>query len=60
MSYSTTNTDESGSSTTVASAPSQLRSSPPKVSRQPGSQPVPATGEDGQRASMWAGSMLDP
>ena len=60
MSYSTTKTDESGSSTTVASAPSQLRSSPPKVSRQPGSQPVPATGEDGQRWSIWVGSMLDP
>ena len=60
MSYRTTNTLESGSSTTVASAPSQPMSSPPKVNRHPCSQPVPAIGEWGARFSICSGSMFDP
>src|SRR6266702_2374670 len=44
----------------VARAPSQPRSSPPNVSRQPLSQPVPAAGECGHRSSICSGSMSDP
>ena len=35
-------------------------SSPPNVSRQPSSQPLPRCGECGQRSAIWAGSMLLP
>ncbi len=49
-----------GSSTTVASAPSQPMSSPPNVSRQPCSHPVPAIGEWGARCSICSGCMFDP
>ncbi len=49
-----------GSSTTVASAPSQPMSSPPNVRRQPCSQPVPAIGECGARCSICSGCMFDP
>src|SRR5690348_4926251 len=41
-------------------APSQPMSAPPKVSRQPSSQPVPRCGECGQRSAICAGSMLLP
>ena len=44
----------------MESAPSQPKSSPPKVSRQPISQPVPAIGEYGARSFICAGSMFDP
>ena len=46
-SYSITKTCEPASSTTVISAPPASASSPPKVSRHPTSQPVPAGGECG-------------
>ena len=49
-----------GSSTTVARAPSQPMSSPPKVSRQPSSQPLPRGGEMGVRSAIWRGSRLLP
>jgi len=39
-------------------APSQLMSSPPKVSRQPSSQPLPRIGECGQRSAISEGSIL--
>src|SRR6478735_10918904 len=60
MSYSAMNTWPSGSGTTIGSAPSQPRSSPPKVSRQPLSHPVPAAGEWGHRSSICSGSMFEP
>ncbi|SHW30743.1 Uncharacterised protein [Mycobacteroides abscessus subsp. abscessus] len=44
----------------MASAPSQPMSSPPKVSRQPCSQPVPAIGECGARCNICSGCMLEP
>jgi len=60
MSYTPTNTCSPGASAIVASAPSQPRSSPPKVSRQPSSQPVPAMGEWGHLWCICAGSRLLP
>ncbi len=42
----------------VGSAPSQP--SPPKVIRQPSSQPLPRWGECGQRSAIWRGSRLLP
>src|SRR6266851_3396506 len=41
-------------------APSQPMSAPPKVSRQPSSQPAPRCGECGHRRAICAGSMLLP
>ena len=49
-SYTATKTCSKWSWTIVARAPSQPRSSPPNVSRQPCSQPVPCSGECGQRS----------
>ncbi|SKV13678.1 Uncharacterised protein [Mycobacteroides abscessus subsp. abscessus] len=43
-----------------SSEPSQPMSSPPKVSRQPCSQPVPAIGECGARCNICSGCMLEP
>src|SRR3954451_8016853 len=60
MSYRATKTWPAESGTTMGSAPSQPCSSPPNVSRQPTSQPVPAAGECGQRSSICSGSMLEP
>src|SRR5918997_1944576 len=57
-SYRATKTCCPGSSTRVGSGPSQP--SPPKVIRQPGSQPVPRRGECGQRRAIWWGSRLLP
>ena len=45
---------------TIGSAPSQPSSSPPKLSRQPTSHPVPAAGECGHRSSICSGSMFEP
>ena len=58
MSYSATKTWERGASTIVASAPSQPICSPPKVSRQPFSQPVPRSGECGARRVISRASRL--
>src|SRR5262249_7628384 len=53
-----TYTRPAGYGTIVASAPSQPKFSPPKVSRQPLSQPVPVAGECGARSFIFAGSRL--
>lgn len=58
MSYSATKTCERGASTRVTSAPSHPMCSPPKVSRQPFSQPVARSGECGARRVMSRGSRL--
>src|SRR6266508_920483 len=58
-SYSATKTWLVGSSTMVAIEPSQPRSSPPKVSRQPVIHPVPRSGECGHRTAIWSGSRFD-
>src|SRR5699024_432032 len=57
---STTNTRDEGSSTTVATAPSQVGSSPHKVRRQTASHPVPANGECGARVLICSGCMFVP
>ena len=59
-SYSITKTCEAASSTTVISAPPASASSPPKASRHPTSQPVPAGGECGAWSAMCRGSRLLP